>query len=306
VLLLHLSDVHVTDPGSAIARYASGEERLAAVVDHLVGAAVPLDGVVLTGDLVDHGSPDEYDRLAAQLRRLPCEWYALPGNHDQRPAFDEALLADRAWAPPPDGPCNYAVDLGVGPGGDLAGGPGDGGGVRLVMVDSSQPDHHDGRWPESTVAWLDDVLRAAPARRTVVFTHHPPVGVGLWHMDYGGGHGGDALATVVERHPQVEAVCCGHVHRRLVVRWAGTILVCAPSLTFLTEALLDESAEPVLHAGLPELPLYRFVGGRFVVDSLDWHPGRSPVPMPAVLGDGWDAYEAAARSGVLPREATGH
>ncbi len=292
-MLLHLSDVHVTDPAAPIARFASGEERLAMVVDHLIEAAVPLDAVVLTGDLVDHGTAEEYARLRAQLDRLPCAWYPLPGNHDVRATLHAALLEDAPWAPPPDGPCNY--DVGLGAADDT---------MRLVMVDSSQPDHHDGRWTASTLEWLDATLSSSTVR-TLVATHHPPVSTGLWHMDYGGGHGGAALGDVISRHPHVEAVVCGHVHRRLVIGWAGTLLSCAPSLTFQSEALLG-NGDPVIHAALPDLPLYRWIDGRFTIDSLDWHPGRARVPMPAVLGNGWAAYEAAARSGTLPRGATGH
>ncbi|MGZ5369792.1 MAG: metallophosphoesterase, partial [Aeromicrobium sp.] len=101
----------MTDPDSAIAHFADGEQRLRAIVDHLLDALVPLDAVLLTGDLTDHGTTDEYDRLVAQLARLPCPWFALPGNHDRRPEFDDALLAGTAWAPPIDGPCNSTVDV---------------------------------------------------------------------------------------------------------------------------------------------------------------------------------------------------
>ena len=293
-MLLHLSDVHVTDPDSAIARFADGEARLTAVIDHLLAAQVPLDGVLLTGDLVDHGTDDEYDRLLAQLDRLPCPWRPLPGNHDLRPGVDRVLAAAGVTGElgtGPEDPVAWVADLGP---------------LRVVGVDSSRPGHHDGAWDDRRLRWLDEALARDVERPTLVATHHPPVSTGLWHMDYGGAHGGEAMAEVVARHPQVEAVVCGHVHRRLVLRWAGTLLCTAPSLTFLTEAVLDDGADPVLHAGLPELPLYRLVDGRFAVDSLDWQPGRSPVPFPLVLGDGWDAYAAAARSGTLPRTATGH
>lgn len=295
MLLLHLSDVHVTDPESVIAQFANGEERLGMVVDHLLERDVPLDAVVVTGDLVDHGTADEYERLLAQLRRLPCPWFPLPGNHDDRGELRRALSEHTPAPLPADGPCNYTVDL-----------PATGELVRLVMVDSSQPDFHDGRWTPETLDWLGSALAEAPQRRTFVFTHHPPVSTALWHMDYGGAHGGQELERVIAAHPHVDLVACGHVHRRLVTPWAGTLLSSAPSLTFLAEALLDAGDEPMLHAGLPEPPLYRIVDGRLLIDSLDWQPDRVRVPMSLALGDGWPAYEAAARSGVLPRDATGH
>src|SRR2546430_13016955 len=35
--------------------------------------------------------------------------------------------------------------------------------------------------------------------------------------------GSDALARVIARHPQVERVLCGHLHRPIQFRFAGTI-----------------------------------------------------------------------------------
>lgn len=289
-MILHLSDVHVTEPDSAIARFADGEHRLRLVIDHVIEADVPLDGVVVTGDLVDAGTVDEYGRLLAQLDRLPCPWYPLPGNHDQRPPLDAVLGAAGVTSELADAVA-YTEDVGS---------------VRLVVVDSALPGHHDGGWDAERLTWLDAALAAEPDRPTLVATHHPPVSTGLWHMDYGGGHGGDALAEVIGRHPQVEIVACGHVHRRLVLRWAGTVLSCAPSLTYGTEALLAEGDEPVLHSALPDVPLYRWIDSRLMIDSLDWQPDRARLPMRLALGDGWSDYEAAARSGVLPRDATSH
>lgn len=295
MLVLHLSDVHVTDPVSPLARFANGEERLRMVIDHLLENPVPLDAVVLTGDLVDRGSAEEYERLLPQLRRLRCAWFPLPGNHDDRAELRRVLgpHVPAAWSD--DGPCNYCLDLTTAAGEQ----------VRLVLVDSSQPGFHSGRWSDVTLDWLGTTLAAAPQRRTLVFTHHPPVSTGLWHMDYGGAAGGEALEQIIASHPQVALVACGHVHRRLVMPWAGTILAAAPSLTFLTEALLGDH-DPVLHSGLPELPVYRVVDGRLLIDSLDWQPDRARLPMRMAFGDLWDDYVTAARSGVVPSDLGGH
>lgn len=297
-MLLHLSDVHVTDPASLMAGFADGEARLRSVIDHVLATGPALDGVLVTGDLVDGGTPDEYDRVCAQLTRLGCPWFPLPGNHDLAEGFARVLDLATAAAAPGDGvhrdgptPSCYTADAGP---------------VRVVVVDSTLDGHHDGGWDAPRLEWLDATLAGRPGQPTVVATHHPPIGVGLWHMDYGGGRGGDALGAVVARHPQVILVACGHVHRRLMAPWAGTLLSCAPALTYLTEALLTDDAVPHLHNGPPEVPLYRFVDGRLVLDTLDWRPGVDRAPLPVVFGDGWPDYERAARSGTLPRNATGH
>jgi 3',5'-cyclic AMP phosphodiesterase CpdA len=39
----------------------------------------------------------------------------------------------------------------------------------------------------------------------------------------------DALGEVIRRHPQVERIVCGHLHRPIQTRWAGTVVMTSPS-----------------------------------------------------------------------------
>jgi 3',5'-cyclic AMP phosphodiesterase CpdA len=41
--------------------------------------------------------------------------------------------------------------------------------------------------------------------------------------------GSDELAGVIRRHPQVERVLCGHVHRPMTRRFGGTIAATSPA-----------------------------------------------------------------------------
>ena len=59
--------------------------------------------------------------------------------------------------------------------------------------------------------------------------HHPPFLTGIERMDRAGLQNSDALAAVVARHPQVERILCGHLHRAIDRRFAGTVAGTAPS-----------------------------------------------------------------------------
>jgi 3',5'-cyclic AMP phosphodiesterase CpdA len=39
---------------------------------------------------------------------------------------------------------------------------------------------------------------------------------------------GAALGAIVARHPQIERIICGHVHRPITVRWHGTVVTTVP------------------------------------------------------------------------------
>ena len=63
----------------------------------------------------------------------------------------------------------------------------------------------------------------------MIFMHHPPFKTAIEYMDGIGLEGADAMAEVVRRHPQVERVVCGHLHRSIQSRWAGTVAMTAPA-----------------------------------------------------------------------------
>ena len=59
--------------------------------------------------------------------------------------------------------------------------------------------------------------------------HHPPFLTGIERMDRAGLRGTEAFAAIIGRHPQVERILCGHLHRAIDRRFAGTVAGTAPS-----------------------------------------------------------------------------
>ena len=69
-------------------------------------------------------------------------------------------------------------------------------------------------------------------------------------MDRAGLGGTSAFAEIIRNHPQVERIVCGHLHRAIESRFAGTIAGTAPStahqiaLDLRPEARLSFTLEP--------------------------------------------------------------
>jgi 3',5'-cyclic AMP phosphodiesterase CpdA len=74
--------------------------------------------------------------------------------------------------------------------------------------------------------------------------HHPPFETLIGHMDeIGLMAGAPELEAIVARHPNVERVICGHLHRAIDVRFGGTIASTAPGPAHQVCLNLDPLAE---------------------------------------------------------------
>jgi 3',5'-cyclic AMP phosphodiesterase CpdA len=227
VLIAHISDTHVSTPGSRIDAHYRTADHLEAAVAHLNALAPRPHAVLATGDLVERGEVAEYERLHALLEPLAMPIYLIPGNHDDRANL--AAVFDRHRYLPREGCVRYAIE-------DWP--------VRLVAVDTLVPGESGGRLTGEQLAWLDVTLAAAPSRPTIVFMHHPPFLTGIVKMDEMGLEGSDELAAVIRRHPQVERIACGHLHRSIVRRFAGTVACTGPATAH--QMALDLGPEPRL------------------------------------------------------------
>jgi 3',5'-cyclic AMP phosphodiesterase CpdA len=116
--------------------------------------------------------------------------------------------------------------------------------MRVVTLDSSRFPEPGGSLDPEQLTWLDAVLAEEPTTPTMVALHHPPFATGIAHMDTMGLEPAAtaALAEVVARHPQVERILCGHLHRSITRRFAGTIAMTAPSTAHAVE--LDLAGGP--------------------------------------------------------------
>lgn len=258
MIVAQLSDTHIVPPDRRLyGRVDTGGFLARAVAD--INQLVPLPAVTLvTGDLVDTGDPAEYDHLRALLAPLRMPVFVIPGNHDARAPLRRAFAGD-GYLPSGDR-LHYAID-------DFA--------VRLVALDTLIPGDHRGALDGDQLAWLDRTLAAAPERPTILFMHHPPFPTGIAHMDRFGLQQADDLAAIVARHAQIERILCGHLHRAIDRRFAGTVAGTAPSTAH--QIRLDLAAEAPLRF-MFEPPGYQL--------HL-WQEGCGLVSHTAVIG-AWD------------------
>lgn len=217
MLLAHITDLHIKMPGVLAYSRVDTAACLARCVERLNALVPRPDAVLVTGDLVDFGTVDEYRHLQALLEPLAIPVYLMVGNHDDRAALRDVFTAPYLHeAPAADSFVQYAFDVGH---------------VRIIALDSQVPMTSPGTLCGERLDWLEAQLDQAAGRPVIVALHHPPFATGIGHMDDMALDGGAAakLDALIRRYPNVERVLCGHVHRPVQTRFGGTIAAIAPS-----------------------------------------------------------------------------
>lgn len=228
MLIVQFSDPQVRPEGVLYQGVVDSNAMFADAIAHVNALDPAPDLVLLSGDLVDEGSACEYAMLRTLRAALRAPFLVIPGNHDDSEAF-RSTFADHAYLPS-SGPLNY-VAAEYGP-------------VRIVAVDVTVPGSHHGTVTEEGAHWLDSVLAADPSRPTLIKMHQPPFESGMPYLDAYLCRDGGRLAKVVARYPAVERIVCGHVHRFMTMRFAGTTLCTAPSTTTAIAPQLKPDASP--------------------------------------------------------------
>ncbi|MDE2395213.1 MAG: phosphodiesterase [Burkholderiales bacterium] len=250
--LVQLSDPHIKAPGEI----AYGRVDTAAYLREAVAAVgrlrQPPRAVVVTGDLADFGRAAEYEQLRSLLEPLACTVYLMPGNHDDREALRQAF-PEHAYLQGGGHWIQYAVDLG---------------GARLVAADTVVSGQPHGELCAERLQQIDELLAREPRTPTLLALHHPPFETLIGHMDEIGLRGAEALAEVVRRHPQVERVICGHLHRSIQARWAGTIALTAPSTAHQVALDLTPDADSAFMMEPPGFLVHAWGGGAPLVSHL--------------------------------------
>ncbi|GIG00395.1 phosphodiesterase [Catellatospora citrea] len=222
IVIAQVSDTHF-DGGARAA------ERSRRVLAYLAALPHPVDVVLVTGDIADHGRPPEYEQAAKVLAAVPGA-LTLPGNHDVRAAYRAGLLGELES----DGPVNRVAVVG---------------GVTLALCDSTIPGRDDGRLDDETLDWLRGVLTGTDGP-VLICMHHPPVELGVPFIDSLRLHDAQPLAELVEQFPNVLAVLCGHAHSPAATTFAGRPLLVAPGVVSRLR-LPWEGADPPMDYDAP-------------------------------------------------------
>lgn len=185
MLIAHLSDLHIEAGDSA------NTQRLQLTLAALARVRPRPQLVLITGDLTQHGRPEQYALLRELLR--DCGPYLLlPGNHD------DAALVHQFFpdvSPPPRGMLRVELD-----------------GLRLLLADSCIGGQDHGELGSEQLQDMAAELDGNP-RPTLLAMHHPPVSAQVPALDGLGLRDVRVFQEWLMQRGCIVAVLAGHYHQ---------------------------------------------------------------------------------------------
>ena len=244
VLIAQISDLHIKPPGALAYGRVDTAKALERCVAALNAFEPAPDFVVISGDLVDTPTAEEYDYLKQLLAPLKLPFAGIPGNHDSRELMRTAFPA--APYVQATGPLDQKIEVH---------------GLDLLLLDSSVPGKPHGELDPSTLQWLDATLASSTNRPALLFLHHPPFATGISHMDRQNLHNAGELAAIIQRHPRVQLIATGHVHRAALTMFADRPCTICPAPNHAVDLDLAELREPSFKVEPPAFHLHTWLPG---------------------------------------------
>lgn len=212
MLIAQLTDFHVTAAGQKVGGEVDTRASFSALMAHVASLRPRPDLLLVSGDIAETGTQEEYTFARHGLEGLGIPFLAVPGNHDLRAPMRQVLAGHTGTEAGHLGLARAFADL------------------RVIGLDTLVEGRGHGALAPAQLAWLKAVLDAGDGRPALVFMHHPPFTTGIAAMDaIGVREGASELRNLLEGRGDILAVLCGHVHRAISGIFAGHRAFIAPA-----------------------------------------------------------------------------
>lgn len=252
-LIAQITDPHIVANARLCLNQIDTASFLRVAVETIRDLPTPPDAVLVTGDLVNDGRANQYEHLRILLAPLSMPVLLMPGNHDNRSALRAAFPHHRELGS--GDTCDFVLTVGS---------------LRVIGLDTLVEGEEGGDLSERQLDWFARTLGAQPNAPTLVAMHHPPFRTGIAHMDALGlaESAAAALEQIIRANPQVERVTCGHLHRTISRRWAGTVVATVPSVAHAVALDLRDDSHAAWNYEPPFVTLHHWNGTALVTHQV--------------------------------------
>ncbi len=205
--VLQITDSHLyADPTNSLAGINT-EQSLLHLLDIAKEYILPVDLILVTGDLIHDASPKGYQRLKGHLLALNAQTYCIPGNHDDIATMEQHISCDKIGTHTMSTHGNWA----------------------LIMLDSAVPGKVSGHLNDQQLDLLKAGLEANQDRHVLVSLHHHPISLGSAWIDQLALDNPDELFSILDQYHNVRGLLWGHAHQRYEGERNGVKLMGSPS-----------------------------------------------------------------------------
>ncbi|MGF1697699.1 3',5'-cyclic-AMP phosphodiesterase [Vibrio lamellibrachiae] len=235
IKLLQITDTHLFAPVDGSLLSVNTLESFQAVVAMVKQSAVKFEAILATGDISQDHSVESYQHFANGIAPLkqPCYW--LPGNHDYKPNMGTVF---------PSVQIEHIEHTFIGEH------------WQVIMLDSQVVGKPHGRLSDRQLNLLDQKLSENPNRHTLVLLHHHPILVGSAWLDQHTLKDSEQLWQILDKHQNVKAILCGHVHQDMDKEVNGVRVIATPSTCIQFKPNSDDFALDRCSPGWRELDLH--------------------------------------------------
>ena len=196
MIIAQISDTHIALDTDDAARRVSDFER---TIAHIHALKEKPDVIVHTGDIVQNGLREEYEKAAEILATSTLPVFLMVGNKDDRQQLRSAF-PDHTYLKSKSNFVQYCIDEYP---------------VRMIMLDTLHEGSNKGKFCSVRQAEFDQFAKGEPTKPRVVFAHHPPflVPVGPEPLHFETKREMQEFQEILANTPDLLSVYCGHVHR---------------------------------------------------------------------------------------------
>lgn len=227
MLIAHTSDFHVFSdkPETSLVRPDAADAARKVIND--IASFVPrIDAVMITGDLADGGSAEDYALVKDILSPIEVPIFAVPGNHDARKGFREAFDDTLPFAPGLN--LDYEAICS-----DL----------RIIALDTLIEGQIYGGLDDDQIDWLAERLAEPTDLLTLILMHHPAFPSTITALDDMTLKGGRSrFEKLIAGFTDPLKILSGHIHRPYQTLWNGVWCAVSGGPSFQHALSMDRDA----------------------------------------------------------------
>jgi len=205
--ILQVTDIHLYADATKRLAGLNTDDSLLQLLQHARDHILPVDLVLVTGDLVHDATASGYQRLRDHLLTLDTQAYCIPGNHDLNPVMTDNICCE--------GISTDAISIHEH--------------WTLIMLDSTIPGKVEGHLSSTQLELLESGLKDHPDSHILVSLHHHPVQLGSAWIDKLALDNPDDLFSVLDQYRNIRGLLWGHAHQLYEGERNGVRLMGSPS-----------------------------------------------------------------------------